>query len=150
MICILKNERGNMLLGILASIAIMALMTALSIPYIKTFQTNFILSGAAKDLVSELRYAQQLTITEQVVHKIYFDQPLNKYELLRMDPATTTLKTVQLPAGVRIFEVESSLNNVVIFNSFGGVSQSGAIILTNSNNGTSTINIKPSGYIQLN
>lgn len=136
-------------MNILVSIGIFALLSALTIPYLRKYQTGMKLNGVAKNLTSDLRLAQQLTITEQATHLVDMDMIANSYSLLKITPATTTIKTVTLPSDVRFDDISAALSDRVIFNSFGGVSQSGQITLANTEDTTSIINVKPSGYIEL-
>lgn len=144
-----KNHRGSMLIDLLVALGIIALLSTLTIPYLKKYQPNLKLNGAARDLTTDLRYAQQLTITEQKVHVVAFDIINKKYDILKITTATTTVKTVNLDAEVNYKQITGLTNNQVVFNFYGGVSQSGQILLTNTNNSIATINIKPSGYVQL-
>lgn len=136
-------------MSVLVSVSIIALLSMLSIPYLNKYQTNLKLSGVSRNLTADIRYAQQLTITEQVVYKVLFDTNAHAYDIIKTGAATSTIKSISLPAEVRFSQIDAALNNEIIFNSFGGVSQSGQIILTNSDSRTAIINVKPSGYIQL-
>ncbi len=145
----LNNKRGSMLIDIIVSFGIIALMASISIPYIRKYQPNLKLNAAARTLTTDLRYAQQLTVTEQIVHKVNFDTVLDQYQILKIDAATTTIKTVALDPDISFQQIVDLPDNKVTFNYYGGVSQAGQIILTNINNVTATVNVKPSGYIQL-
>ncbi|MBI2459803.1 MAG: hypothetical protein HYV53_04660, partial [Parcubacteria group bacterium] len=80
-----KNHRGSMLMDLLVAIGIIALLATIAIPYLKKYQPNLKLNAAARDLTTDLRYAQQLTITEQKVHQVVFDLVNNKYNILKID-----------------------------------------------------------------
>ena len=138
-----------MLIDLLVAISIIALLSTLAIPYLRKYQPNLKLNATARDLTADLRYAQQLTVAEQKIHLVVFDIIDNNYQILKIDTATTTVKTVTFESEVSIKEIIDLTDNKVVFNYYGGVSQAGEIILTNTNNVTATINIKPSGYIQL-
>ena len=138
-----------MLMDLLVTISIIVLLSTIAIPYLRKYQPNLKLNAAARDLTTDLRYAQQLTVTEQKVHLVSFDLPHDKYYILKIDTATTTVKTVNLDAELSFKQISGLTDNQVVFNYYGGVSQSGQIVLTNVNNVDATINIKPSGYIQL-
>lgn len=146
---IYENRKGAMLVDLLVVLGIIALLSTISIPYLRKYQPNLKLNATARDLTTDLRYAQQLTITEQKVHLVAFDIANDKYDILKIDSATSTVKTVSLDAEVGFDQITGLTNNQVVFNFYGGVSQAGQILLTNINNVTATINIKPSGYIQL-
>ena len=144
-----KNYRGNMLIDLLVALGIVALLSTITIPYIRKYQPNLKLHATARDLTTDIRYAQQLTVTEQKVHLVDFNEAQNKYEILKIDTATTTVKSVSLDSEISFKEITGLINDQIVFNFYGGVSQPGQIILTNVNNITATINIKPSGYVQL-
>ncbi|MFH1582778.1 MAG: hypothetical protein ABIB72_00455 [Candidatus Falkowbacteria bacterium] len=144
-----KNHRGSMLMNILVVIGIIALLSTLAIPYLKKYQPNLKLNTTARDLTTDLRYAQQLTITEQKVYQVVFDLINDKYQIQRIDTATTTVKTVTFESEISIKQITDLTDNKIVFNYYGGVSRAGQIVLTNINNVDATINIKPSGYIQL-
>lgn len=134
---------------LLVVLGIIALLSTISIPYLRKYQPNLKLNAVARDLTTDLRYAQQLTVTEQKVHLVSFDLANDKYYILKIDTDTTTVKTVSLDSEISFKQITDLTDNQVVFNFYGGVSQSGQIILTNTNNVDATINIKPSGYIQL-
>jgi len=144
-----QNQKGSMLADLLVVMGIIALLSTISIPYLRKYQPNLKLSAAARNLTTDLRYAQQLTITEQNIYQVVFDLIDNTYEIQKIDTATTSIKLVNLDSEISIKQITDLTDNKVVFNYYGGVSQSGQIILTNINNTEATINIKPSGYVQL-
>jgi len=138
-----------MLIDLVVAIGIIALLSTLAIPYLRKYQPNLKLNAAARALTTDLRYAQQLTVTEQKIHLVDFDLAQDKYDILKIDSATTTIKSVDLDPEISFQEITGLANNQAVFNYYGGVSQAGTVILTNTNNVDATVNIKPSGYIQL-
>lgn len=146
---ILNSQKGSLLISTLVSVSILALMMTISIPLLRKYQPNMKLDAAARDLTADLRQAQQLTITEQVVHQLTISPEDNEYVLIRTGAATSTIKTVELPDEVNCQQITGLTDNTVAFNSYGGVKESGQIILDNVNGKISVVTIKPSGYIQL-
>lgn len=144
-----QNFKGSMLIELLVVLGIIALLSAIAIPNIRKYQPNLKLHATARDLTTDIRYAQQLTVTEQKVHLVKFNDAQDKYEILKIDAATTTVKSVNLDSEISFKEITGLTDNQIVFNFYGGVSQSGQVTLTNINNTTAIINIKPSGYIQL-
>ena len=136
-------------MSILVSAGIIALLSAAVLPYILKYQPNLKLNGTARDLATDLRYAQQMTITEQVEYLVQLDLTGNNYKIQKVDTATTTLKTVVFPTEINYQQVTDLTENQVVFNSYGAVRESGQIVLVNTNGKTVIINVKPSGYIQL-
>lgn len=145
-----KNQKGSLLIEVLGVLGIFLLIASISIPYIKKYQPNLKLNGVAKELVSDLRYAQQLTVTEQIAHIVQIDLFNNKYEILRLGVATTTIKSINIDSEVFFSEVNGLSDNQVYFNSYGAVREAGDIILINTNSKTALIEVRPSGHIKLN
>jgi len=142
-----NNQSGQLLIEVIVVIGIIALLSTISIPLIARYQPNLKLSATARDMTSDLRYAQQLTVSEQVVHKVRFNIGTDSYDVLRVGAVTTIIKSVVFNEVVSFQDVGSFTDDTVVFNYYGGVSESDSIVLINSNNETATINIKPSGYV---
>lgn len=151
MVIIYRDKRGTLLVNILAVCGIIAMMMAISIPFLKRYEPNLVLNSSAREIASNLRLAQQLTITEQVPHLVFFDTGNHSYSLLRLPTvdATSTLATIFLASEVGFQSVNGLTENLVHFNSYGAVSEAGNINLINSNGKTISVFIKPSGYVQL-
>ena len=136
-------------MNVLVVLGIIALLTTISIPYIRQYQPSLKLNATARSLTADLRYAQQLTVTEQAIYSVDFNLGDSSYQVLKDGVATTTIKTVKFDSSVSFQQITGLTNNRVVFNFYGGVSESGRVVLVNTNNKTAVINIKPSGYIQL-
>ena len=143
-----NNQFGHLLINVLVAFGVIVLLSTISIPYIKKYQPNLKLNAAGRDLTADLRYAQQLTITEQIAHTVNFDIDNDSYIILKLGVATTTIKSVSFDPDVNFSQITGLTGNKVVFNYYGGVSEAGQVILININNKTATINIKPSGYVQ--
>lgn len=146
---ILKRNHGYFLMDILVAFGIIALLATISIPYFKRYQPNLKLNATARDLTSDLRLAQQLTVTEQAVHMVSCDLDNDAYTILKTGLATTTIKSVQFDSEVSWQQINGLTDNRVVFNLYGGVSEAGQLVLINTNDQLATINVKPSGYVQL-
>lgn len=144
-------ESGYFLINILIAIGIIGIMVTLSIPYIRNFQPQMHLNSSKKKLTSDLRYAQQLTVTEQTIYGMKLPEGSSKYSLLKIeDNATSTVEQYELSEGVSIKEVASSSDNIVKFNFYGGVDEVAKITLENSRQETAQVLVKPSGYVDVN
>lgn len=144
-----KNETGSLLINLLVSLSILALLMTVSIPNLRKYQPNMKLSATARDITADLRLAQQLTVTEQSIHRVLLDFANDQYILQKTGVATSTIKSVKFPTEVSFNQITGLSNNIIAFNSYGGVSESGQIVLDNINDKISIIIVKPSGYIQL-
>ena len=146
---LLTTYTGGMLVNVMVSLGIFLMMATISIPYFRSFRQNVELSEAAREIVSNLRYAQQLTITEQIPHGVYFNDAIDSYYVFKLITPTSTIKAVSLPADISFDSISGFTSNLVNFNSYGSVDQNGKIIISNTNNASSTITVKPSGYVQI-
>ncbi|MDO8261431.1 MAG: prepilin-type N-terminal cleavage/methylation domain-containing protein, partial [Candidatus Magasanikbacteria bacterium] len=130
----LKKTKGVTLMEVIVVCGIIALLSTISIPYLRKYQPNLKLSAEAKDLAGNLRLAQQLTITEQVPYQVFFNFSGNTYSILRLiAPSTTeTISTINLDSEVAFQSVTGLTDNTVQFNSYGAVSEAGDVILINT------------------
>jgi hypothetical protein len=143
-----NHEKGELLLSLLVTISIIIVMISIGIPAYSRFKPNIELSGSVTDLVADLRLAQQLCLSEQIVYGLQLSQALDRYEIISVDTATTTIKTVTLPASVELGAIAGFDDDLVRFNSYGAVSQAGDIELISENGNTKRIYVRPSGHIQ--
>ena len=143
------DYRGEMLINIIVALGISVILLVVAMPNIRKFQKNIALNGAAREILGDLRTAQQLSITEQTQYAVTFSTSSRSFSLIKKDTATSTIHTKFLPSTIDFSSISNQLSQEVSFNSFGAATVSGQIILTNNNNSTSTIDIKPSGYVQI-
>jgi|SRR3989344_1601244 len=143
------NPLGFSLIQLLIVVAIIAVMAVITIPALRHYEPSIKLKAESRQLVSDLRYAQQLTVTEQKTHYVEIDLIGKRYLVVKQENPSSPLKTVGLTEGINWQSVTGFDNNRVVFNSYGAVSQAGQIIIVNDQGNTYTINVKPSGYVQL-
>lgn len=140
-------EKGFTLTEILVSLSVVVILATISLPFIKRYQPNLKLDGASRDLASDLRLAQQYSISEQVSYYIDISTSTKQYKLYKTG-STTPVKTYSLPNEISFQSVNGLSSDRVTFNAYGAVSDSGSIVLSTSQK-SKTINIKPSGYVEL-
>lgn len=146
-----KNRDSFTLIEFLTTIGIIIALVAIGIPAFKTYQPDLQLSGTVRNLISDLRYVQQMAVTEQVEYGIYFIPPDRKYEIKRYGLETTIIKTVSLPEEIKTLIIDQNFvnnSNTVKYNPYGAVDVAGIITLENTKNTTSTIEVKPSGFVK--
>ena len=136
-------------MNLLVAVLVIILTVTVSLPYIRDYRVNSRLSAEARELINNLRYAQQLSVTQQVVHGVKLDSENDFYEVLKTGASTSTLKTVFLSENSSFKKIEDFSNNLVKFNFYGGAEEAGEIILENINNKEIILEIKPSGYVQI-
>jgi hypothetical protein len=143
----MSEERALTLVEILTIIGIIGILALIGIPAFKIYQPNLQLSGTVRELVTDLRYVQQLTMTEQVEHGIRFFSS-TEYQIIRYGPPEEILESKVLD-GVSFQEITGFTNNEIIFNPYGAVKEMGIITLINTKNSTTSINVRPSGFIKI-
>jgi len=148
-----KDNSGQSFVEILLIIAIIIIIAGFGASAFRQYLIKNRLTGAAKEIVSDLRSMQQNTVTQQVVYGIEFIPP-NTYFYIRYaedpyNPGTLIKEQYAqrfLLYGITIDTISGFTDNIVVFNAGAGVSESGAITLTDGNL-TVTIEVRPSGFV---
>lgn len=144
----IKTRRGFTLIEISVVSSIIALLALVTIPALLNYQKTSKLRNEARLLATNLRYAQQLAITEQNIYQLKLLPDSSSYQIIN-ETSGAVIKTVQLLSEVRISEIDNLTSDIVKFNPTGAAAEVGYIYLANTKNQTSTIEIKPSGYVQV-
>ena len=142
-----KSGAGFTLIEILIVIAVIGIISAISMSVYVNMRPNLNLSSEIRDTVTDLRYAQQLAVTEQVIYAVNFNIVLNQYTITNTNSGQI-IKTKNINSPISIQSVNDLTDNTVNFNVAGAAIETGTIVLTN-NELTSTIEIKPSGYVKI-
>jgi len=149
-----KKGGGFTLIELLIIVGVIGILVGISIPVFKRFQPVFQLNGAVRGLVTDLRYAQQLTVTEQKEHCVRFfpesEYPENKeYKIIQcQDPeAEEILKTISLQE-IDSITITNFSNNEARYNPYGAVKEAGSITL-GINGKVKTIDVRPSGFVRI-
>ena len=144
----IQRERGFSLIELLTVLAIMAILAAIAVPTYRAIGPNLSLNAAARDMASDLRYAQQLSVTEQNIYSVVFNISQNSYQI-KNSASGSVVKNVSLSQQLTIYQITGLSSSTVSFNATGAAQESGTINLTNVNNHHSLIEIKPSGYVKI-
>ena len=142
------RHRGFTLVELMVALAIIGILTSIGIPLFANYQKAAKLHSEAQILTSQLRYAQQLAITEQKIYNVELLTVSKSYRV-RNSQTNVIIKTVSFDPEISFGQITGFTNNIVQFNPTGAALQTGSIILTNSRNATTTIQIKASGYSQI-
>jgi len=150
----MSKRPGFNLVEISVVIAILGILMMIGIPSARFFIPNIELTTTAREVTSQLRFAAQQSVTEQVKYLIKFNTVLGQYSLYRLpdplDPEVEEfIETKELPSSISFNSISGLTENEVSFNSAGAPSESGQIELKNTNNSSKTINIRPSGYVKI-
>ena len=148
---LVKNNQkglGFTLVEISVVIGIISLLALISIPALISYQKTTALQNEARSISSNLRLAQQLAITEQSIHDVEFSIVNNSYEIINAE-TSETVKTIEVADEISIDSITDLTGSTVSFNPTGAVTETGTITLINSKDQTATIEIKPSGYVEI-
>lgn len=146
------KKLGFTLVEIMVVVGIIVLAALVSIPYFRDYQSHTKLTTDARALISDLRLAQQYTVSEQDTYliKLIVTNP-QKYQLIkRIGQNDTLIRERNLSQGINWQNTGGFSNYEIIFTATGAVVQAGDVILNDDLNQTSTIEVKPSGYVKLN
>ena len=141
-------KKGFTLIEMLTVIGIIAIVSAISFPVYQNMRPNITLNSTARDLATDMRYAQQLAVTEQINYNVIFNTSASSYEI-RNSSTNAMVSNKILPSGITFYSITGLTGNVAKFTATGAAVQSGTIVLTNRKNKKSTIEIKPSGYVKI-
>jgi len=144
-----NNNSGFSLIEILAIAGVSILISLVSIPSFIGYQKNSKLKNESRQLATDIRYAQQLAITTQNIYQIkIFSEDERRYQI-KDETNETIIKDIFMDNEVRISQLDNITNRLIRFTATGGAIEAGNIYLVNTNNQTSTLQIKPSGYVQI-
>ncbi len=146
-------ENGFTLVEILVILAILAVVFGISTLALKNISPNMQLSGITRQLVTDFRYAEQVSVTKQINHGIVFSTSTspNEYQVVKYGEGgeiSEVLKTEEFPPKVSIEEINFD-NNKVAFNPYGAAVQGGNIVLINSKGETRVIKVSPAGFVKV-
>lgn len=144
-------KKGVTLIEMLITISIIGILVGVITPSISKYLPGISLNGAAKVLTSNLREAQEKTITEQKQYLIRFhtDGAPDYYELIRINNSAEELqRTVVLKSGESLTLDNTIAGSQIVFSPDGGPSSSGDISISNATT-TKIINVSPAGFIAI-
>lgn len=144
-----KKEVGFTIIEFMVAISFLSVLFLMSLYSLKELTPDLQLSGTARELVTDLRYAQQASITEQSDYciKMFFD--LRKYQIIKCDESEVISEKV-LPDHITAFSSTVFSGNKIEFNPYGAVRESGTITFGNANGKTKIIEVKASGFVKIN
>ena len=147
----MKSQKlgGFTLFEFLVIIVIIGIIAAVSWSALRTLQPSWRLDGAVRDLATDLRYAQQQSVTEQVNYGIHFSSTTNKYQIIRYGTTTENVLEKSLPEGVDFYQITGFINEEVVFNPYGAVKEMGSVSLINIEQKVKIIEVRPSGFVKI-
>jgi prepilin-type N-terminal cleavage/methylation domain-containing protein len=142
------KDKGFSLIEMVIVLAIIGIITTIGLPVYRQIKPTLDLNAETRDIASDLRYAQQLAVTEQSNYTVEFDPVLNKYTITNVE-TSSVIKHKNINDNISIQSITGLVSDTAIFNVTGAAVDSGVITLANTNNATTTISIKPSGYVKI-
>lgn len=132
---------------IVGVLAVMAVIVTIAAPSFAGLQARYVLGGAAKELASDLRYAQQRSVTEQQPHELRIDVANRSYAVVRLGSPEATVKSATFDPAVTVDSPTGLNDDRVSFNSSGAPSNSGDVVLLHSAGTIATVSVRPSGFV---
>ncbi|MFH0987298.1 MAG: GspH/FimT family protein [Patescibacteria group bacterium] len=142
----MSNSQGFTLIEILIVISIIVILGGVGLESLRSIQPSLELNSVSRDLITDIRYAQELAVAEQTVHGMCFFISENKYNVVRYGTVEETIIEKNLPSAISFQEINGFSGDCLKFNPYGSVWESGNVILINSKGETKNIEIKPSGF----
>lgn len=144
-----KNKnRALTLIEFMACVGILTVTLFLGAVFIKFHQPGLQLSASARELRGSIERTRDYSLTKQTPFAVKFLIVNNQYQIIRASDQAV-LETITLPSKVQFYSVGPFSNDVVSFNSAGGASEAGAVVIQNSDNQQKQIIISPAGYVRI-
>lgn len=147
----MKNQKlkGFTLFEFLVIMAIIGIIVSVSWSALRTLQPSWRLDGAVRDLTTDLRYAQQQSVTEQVNYGVHFSSTTNGYQMIRYGTTTENVLEKSLPEGVNFYQITGFSDEEVVFNPYGAAKEMGSVSLINIEQKIKIIEVRPSGFVKI-
>lgn len=144
-----ENEKGITVVEMLVAIFIIGILAGFIYTGLTNYRGTIDLNGITRELLTDLRYAQELAVAQQVKHGIQFFRNEKKYQIIKYGETEEVIKEKQLPEGISFKNIEGLSLDRVRFTSFGAVEEAGIITLESNDNLEKKIKIRPSGFIEV-
>ncbi|MGE5328016.1 MAG: Tfp pilus assembly protein FimT/FimU [Deltaproteobacteria bacterium] len=118
-----ESSKGFTLLELMIVIALLGIFLAVAVPRMGGSKTDFKLYTTARNLVSDIRYTQELSISTKEKHGIFFDGSDGKWYEIRNLVTGKTVKRINLNNGASYEKMLDTANDPVgdgiVFDSTG-------------------------------
>ncbi len=138
--------KGLTLIEVLVVIFLMTVLFSATLFFVPRYHIYANFSVEVNKLIDNLRYAREMSVTEQENYSVRFDYQNNQYQVVRYtEEGEEIVKIEQLDSSIKIINIENY--SEAKFTLFGAVFKSGQVKLQ-SDNYERVIYIKPSGFVQ--
>lgn len=169
-------KKALTLIEALVVIAVISILAGTITPSLSRYLPGVQLNGTTRSLASDLRVAQERTVTEQKQYLIRFACSISQakvpdlifarakadiiggsvgssnctsYQMIRLDGGIEEImRQINLPNGEVISLDATITQNQIMFSSDGGPSSNGNITLSNDTN-SKVVNVSPAGFIKI-
>lgn len=140
------SNRGVTIMELMVAVVIAGILSAMAIPRFSLEVERINFKSASRDLLSNLREARSLAITQRESHGVYFNPSNGEYTLFwdrvtsvppAFDDGDSVLSVDTIPGNYGTIG-SSFMNSVVVFQDNGSASESGMIYCVAMNDGGST------------
>lgn len=144
-----KENKGFTLIEILIVIAVIIIVSGTFWASLRSFSPSLKLSGAARDIATDLRYAQELAVDTQIEHGVVFASSSKSYRIVEHSNPDKIISEKTLPSDIGFHSLEGLSGGEARFNPYGASNISAEIELINSESEIKTIEIRPSGFVKV-
>ncbi|PIT90709.1 MAG: hypothetical protein COU22_00715 [Candidatus Komeilibacteria bacterium CG10_big_fil_rev_8_21_14_0_10_41_13] len=140
--------KGFSLVELITVVAIIGILASLTYPSFNNYTQNQELKNSAKELLSNLKLAQQYTVTEQAKYSVAINLMSGSYSLIKKGDPDQTIQSFSLDEDVYFSSANGIQDSEAVFNPTGAVDYSGEVFLTHQQSERLVkVTIKPSGYV---
>lgn len=143
------KKNGFTIIEFMIAISFISIVFLMSLYSLKEMSPNLQLNGTARDLATDLRYAQQLSVTEQANYCIKMFYDLKKYQVIKCD-GSQIISEKNLPNYISGFSSSVFADDKIEFNPYGAARESGTVTFSNTEGKSKTVEIKASGFVKIN
>lgn len=133
------NKKGFTIIEIVLVIALIGILATISLPVYKKTAAHYSLITAARMIASDIRLAQQRSITESRSYRLLFNTGSDNYQLLSVSNKS---EINYLPKGIKIIRTNFT-DKTLSFLPSGAPSQGGRVVLENRFGGRRYIIVTP-------
>ncbi len=136
------HERGFSTIDILSAAALLAVILAMAVPFIRDSMRGYRLASAADQVAAELNAARVLAVSRGTSYRIDFSVARNSFQIVDLsDPDNPTRRERPLGGSMSLVSVPSQ---PILFSS-RGVARGGTVVLANDAGKRVSVEVTASG-----
>ena len=145
----MNKNKGFSLVEIMMVIFVLGILVYLSVINLRNYQSAAELKAARRDLISDLRFAQENAVAEQCFYSVRLSKISNSYQIIKKTDPEEITREKNLPSGIQFNNITGLAGDEIKFNFYGATNQDGQIDLINTGGIIISISVRPSGYIKV-